>query len=177
MSAANSVQGTFTVDPEDYAYVDGWKQQALMTLSNNSAQTGIFQPIIRPLRANDLNTSYDDIFNSFTMSSTANNASAVTSSGFTTATGKAYAILGFRDLTAGTKSVTGLQVVVNGKNIPLQNIPVAEVQTNEESAVYFSPIYALQPNQSLTVNLYGYTASASVNVQIIGFIAESGGNR
>lgn len=177
MSATNAppIQGTFIAPSgQTNSMFDSWTTQIGFTLNNVA---GIPSPRIRPIRANDLNTSYNDIFNSFTMSSTANAASALTSAGFTTATGKAYAIYGFQDLTSGTKSVTGLQVVVNGVNIPLQNIPLTHGWTDTNGEVYFSPIYALQPNQSLAVNVYGFTASATVTVRLIGYIVETGGNR
>ncbi len=169
------IQGTFLAPSgETNPAFEAWTNQISQTLNTVA---GIASPKIRPLRANDLNTSYNDIFNGFTMSATANAASAWTSAGFTTATGKAYAIFGVQDLTAGTKSVTGLQVVVNGVNIPLQNIPLTHGWSDSNGEVYFSPIYALQPNQGLAVNVYGFTASATVSLRLIGYVVETGGNR
>jgi hypothetical protein len=163
--------GTITAlsrDPEP----DVWKNQAFLELS----RANIASAVVRPLRANDLNTSYGDIFNGFTMNATAGNASVLTSASFATAVGKAYAIYGFRDLTPGTKSVTGLQANVNGKAVPLQPVPVVGADVDENGSIYFSPIYALQPNQTFTVQIFGTVASAVVTVQLIGFIAEAGGN-
>lgn len=166
--------GTSTYHDEDYVIVDQLKAQAIAAVTNPSL--GIANAQVRPLRANDLNTAFGDVFYNFTMNATPGSPSPLTSSGFTTATGKAYAFYGLRDLTPGTKTVTGLKFTVNGKDIPLQPIPLTANWTNLTNTTYFNVVKALQPNQSLVVNLYGVVASSTVSVQLIGYIAESGGN-
>jgi hypothetical protein len=143
-------------------------------LARASAGNKVTNPVIRPLRAADLNTSFGDIFSGFTMNATAGSPSPLTAAGFTTQVGKAYAFFGLTDLTAGTKSVTAIQYTLSGVNFPLQPAVIAELQFDEHSTAYHSPVYATEPNQSLTINVFGTIASATVNLRLIGYIAESG---
>ena len=153
---------------------ESWTASILQTLMSPSL--GIANPTVRPLRANDLNSTYYEEFYNFSFT-TAGTNQVVTSAAFSTQTGKAYCIYGYQDLTPGTKSITGIQVNINGKNVPLQNIPLTHAWTDTNAEVYFSPIYALQPNQALAVYVNGVVSSATVSFRILGFIVETGGNR
>ncbi|MDG7032753.1 MAG: hypothetical protein JRM97_09005 [Nitrososphaerota archaeon] len=164
----------FTTTSRD---IDGIKQiefQAKDALQK-AATTGpnaIASPAIRPLLASDLNTSLAAGTAAFSVTaSAAGNQSII--SNFSIPSGQMYVFYGVLDLTAGTKYVDSIQFTINGNVIPLEPLPIVDVQQGPEPAVYFSPIKAVVPRSQLSITAH-FTAAGTETLVIKGYIAQSG---
>ncbi|MGC9116541.1 MAG: hypothetical protein ACP5ID_02875 [Conexivisphaera sp.] len=124
---------------------------------------------VRPIWYTDLNSSATaDPFIGYTASAGAN---AIVSN-FKVQSGFAYAFYGLRDLTPGTKYISGIQMNYQGVNKPLSPLPLYEAWVDERNTAYFSPLKALKQNTTLTINLFS-TAAATVSFQLIGLLGQA----
>jgi len=120
---------------------------------------------VRPFIYSDVNLT-SDFFN-YSVNAGVN---ALLPASFQIPQGRAYAFYGFMDLTAGTKSLTYLQVTLNGTNYPLSPLPIYKAWTDEQNTVYFSPIKATAPSASMQINLWS-NAAQTVSFQLLGLTA------
>ncbi len=133
------------------------------------ASTGATQVEVRPVMYTDLGlTGTTDPFINYAASAGAN---SILPANFTVPNGKAYAFFGLRDLTAGTKSLFGFQMTIQGTNYPLAPIPLYHAWVDEENTVFFSPLKATSPASSMSITLYSINAQ-NVSFQLIGFVAQ-----
>jgi len=135
-------------------------------ISGLRASIGGTAPIeVRPFAYSDVNLT-SDFFN-FSVTSGVN---ALLPGSFLIPQGRAYAFYGFKDLTAGTKVLTYLQITLNGTNYPLSPLPIYDAWTDEQNVVYFSPIKATSPSASMQINLWS-NAAQTVSFQLKGLTA------
>jgi hypothetical protein len=143
---------------------------------------------VRPLRADDITSvasvtltnvaaaGAKELF--IASSATAGQAGATIS--FNVPTGRRFCFYGIRNVTPGTKNLSGIQFVISGKATPLYatgsngGIPLIRAWTDEEGACYFAPVKAFEDNGSVSIT-FNFLANTSAETwQLLGYYGQTG---